>query len=327
MFLDWWLGTARVQPQLLLVGTGLDLIRQGLSRNGHKCHSWSWFPEYTQQSLECPNIKNISGAVIRMPYEKDRLKLAIEMVAARLPEGAPLWVFGSNDEGIKSIAQLGAPYFAKGKTVETRRHARIVMFSRKTEGQPRQMLSNYTLSTCLEYQGQKVDWASFPGTFAKGKLDAGSRLLLDSMCNLKKRKRMLDYGCGTGILCGLSDLAEEIHALDRDLLALEATKINVPKATIHWSDRWLTDSTATFDIIVSNPPIHNGKVEDHGIVKLLLSKAMEHLTTNGELWMVVQHRVPVGQFLRYLPLQGEVSRQDRVFKVWRIHRSQAGVSS
>lgn len=327
MFLDWWLDTPRAQQQILLVGTKLNLVIERLSRDGHQVHPWSWFPEPTPQLLECPNIENLDGAIIRMPPEKDRLKLAMEMVAARLPAGAPLWVFGSNDEGIKSIAKLGAPYFAKGETVETRRHARIVLFSRRPEGQPRKMISDYKLSTYLEYEGKKVDWAFFPGTFAKGKLDSGSRLLLDSMRNLTKRKRMLDYGCGTGILCGLSDLAEETHALDRDLLALEATKINVPQATLHWSDEWLTDSTATFDIIVSNPPIHNGKVEDHTIVKLLLSKAREHLTADGALWMVVQHRVPVKQFLMNLPLQGEISQQDRIYKVWRIHPSQTGASS
>lgn len=327
MFLDWWVDTPSFQQQILLIGTGLDQVRQALSRQGHQCHSWSWFPEYTQQLIECPNIENLNGAVIRMPPEKDRLKLAMEMVAARLPEGTPLWVFGSNDEGVKSIAKLGPPYFTKGETVETRRHARIVQFLRKTEGQPRKTLSNYKLSTRLEYQGGKVDWISFPGTFAKGKLDVGSRLLLDSIRNLKKRKRLLDYGCGTGILCGLSDLAEEIHALDRDLLALKATKINVPQASIHWSDQWLADSTVSFDIIVSNPPIHNGKVEDHSIVKLLLSKARTHLTTDGELWMVVQHRVPVGQLLRSMPLTGEINQQDRVYKVWRIYRAETGASS
>ena len=142
----------------------------------------------------------------------------------------------------------------------------------------------------------------------------------------RQGKRLLDLGCGTGILCGLSRLGTEVHALDRDYLSLEATRINVPNVTLHWSSRWIEDTEQAFDLMLSNPPIHDGKVEDHSVVAFLIQQALHCLAPNGELWMVVQHRVPVLNFVQSYPLDAEVIRQDRVYKIWRIQRRNKAVS-
>ena len=106
--------------------------------------------------------------------------------------------------------------------------------------------------------------------------------------------------------------------LDRDYIALEATRLNVPRAQLHWSSKWLDDLSLQFDLIISNPPIHDGKIEDHGMVEKLINDAQRSLTKNGELWMVVQHRVPVVNMLRGLFQNYEIRGQNSVFKVWRV---------
>jgi len=320
MFMDWWRTKNVEANQVLLVGTGIKCIWDNLHQINHDTQWWSWFPEGITEQISFPDDRYFDAAIIRIPPEKERLKLATEVVASRLKPGGKLWLFGSNDEGIRSVQKLGAPFFEKGITLETRKHARIVGFKRVESRKPRASLSQFSLPANIQHGDTSRAWTYFPGTFAKGKLDIGSRLLLESIRDLSPKKRVLDLGCGTGILCGLSNLGTDVHALDRDYLSLEATRLNVPTATLHWSDKWLDDATQTFDLMLSNPPIHDGKVEDHSVVVFLIEQAHNCLSPSGQLWMVVQHRVPVNSFIRAYPLEAEVMQQNRVYKVWRIRR-------
>ena len=288
MFLDWWRLSGVEAQSVLLVGTGIKPVWEYLTQSDRDTQWWSWFPENIVEQINFPDERFFESAIIRIPPEKARLKLAMEVVASRLKPGGTLWLFGSNDEGIRSVQKLGAPFFEKGVTLEARKHARVVGFQRLESGEPRASLSEYALSASIHYGDTSHDWHYFPGTFAKGKLDIGSRLLLEAVHELSPGQRLLDLGCGTGILCGLSRLGTDVHALDRDYLSLEATRINVPNVTLHWSNRWLKDTAQAFDLILSNPPIHDGKVEDHSVVAFLIEQAVNCLASNGELWMVVQ---------------------------------------
>ena len=320
MFLDYWLeAPSEVDGAILLVGTGLQDIQDAAQAHGRSTTWWSWFPEGTADNVQFPPNATYAEAVIRIPPEKARLRLCIEVVAARLSPGATLWLFGSNDEGIRSVQALGAPFFERGVTVSARKHARVVGFTRLTGGTPRVALEAFRQSSDLTLTDQVHQWHHFPGTFAKGRLDHGSKLLLDAFKPDIKPKRVLDFGCGTGVLMGLSSVltGSRLHGLDRDQLALEATRINVPQAQCHWSNRWLEDTTVQFDIIISNPPIHDGKIEDHTIVLKLIEDAQRYLVPNGELWMVIQHRVPVARLISAYFEQFDIISQNSVFKVWR----------
>ena len=119
-----------------------------------------------------------------------------------------------------------------------------MVFDRTDTGTPRRHLSEYKGITRLETNGRASDWVHFPGTFAKGKLDVGSQLLTETLSPTNEPQSVLDYGCGTGVLLGFTHLAElgEVHALDRDYFALEATKDNLPNAVTHWCDHLSFDS-------------------------------------------------------------------------------------
>ena len=233
MFLDWWRRSRVDAERILLVGTNLNLLAKQLEDEKRVVQWWSWFPEDIEDPVSFPTNEQVDAAIIRIPPEKDRLKLVIEVVASRLKPGGAMWLFGANDEGIKSVSRLGPPFFSKGITLDTRRHARVVGFDRLSEGNPRHQLTEFALSANLCFGESTTEWVYFPGTFAKGKLDTGSRLLLEAVAHLPQVARLLDLGCGTGILSGFSQLGREMHALDRDALALAATKINVPHAHLH----------------------------------------------------------------------------------------------
>ncbi|CAD7941550.1 unnamed protein product [Amoebophrya sp. A25] len=100
--------------------------------------------------------------------------------------------------------------------------------------------------------------------------------------------------------------------LDNDVLALVAARKNVPDARhLFLSDGWSTilarDPTTdklSYDLIVSNPPVHRGHADSFTVVETLLRGAFcgshPKLSERGELWLVAQSHIPVTHILHHI---------------------------
>jgi 16S rRNA (guanine1207-N2)-methyltransferase len=132
------------------------------------------------------------------------------------------------------------------------------------------------------------------GVFSKREVDFGSRLLIESFEMPKTEGLLLDVGCGYGPI-GLS-LAKYyqdrmIHMVDVNGRAIELAKENaelnrIQNVKVYESDCLLNVKEKTFAAILTNPPIRAGKKTVHDIFE----QSFEHLTTQGELWVVIQKK-------------------------------------
>jgi 16S rRNA (guanine1207-N2)-methyltransferase len=185
----------------------------------------------------------------------------------------------------------------------------------------------------MELDGKPRPWVSFPGLFAGGSLDPGTALLLDALPTIRSGSRVLDFGCGTGVIAaavmGRSPEAV-VDLLDADALAVEAAARNVPEAAgflVGWS---LAGASGPYDWIVSNPPFHEGKGETMRVLEDLAAAAPAHLTARGRLILVTQRRLPVGRLLEEQFRRVEVRAETSVFRVWAAggcHPARPGGSS
>jgi len=124
-----------------------------------------------------------------------------------------------------------------------------------------------------------------PGIFAKGKLDAGTRLLLESL-ELPSSGRVLDLACGNGVI-GIfialvrSDLI--VYMSDVDRRALELAKQNAKinnvddRVVIIYSDKYSGVPKHYFNAIYSNPPLSAG----WGVLGDMICGGTEHLLPGG----------------------------------------------
>ena len=85
--------------------------------------------------------------------------------------------------------------------------------------------------------------------------------------------------------------------LDVDAVALAAARENVPGARLIPSDGFDALEHERYDLIVSNPPFHEGKVETGRVVERLVRGAPDHLETDGSLVLVTQRRLPLAALL------------------------------
>lgn len=167
----------------------------------------------------------------------------------------------------------------------------------------------------------EIPWVSYPGTFARGGVDAGTRLLLDHLPDVQAGQRVLDFAAGTGVLA-----AAVVHAapgtavtlVEPDAPARLAATANVPAAAFASVGSWY--SGGPWERIVSNPPYHVGKEETLEIIEDLIRRAPGALAPGGELRIVVQRRLPVEVMLLEAFEEVEVVADRGPHRVWRAAR-------
>src|SRR5262249_60247680 len=91
--------------------------------------------------------------------------------------------------------------------------------------------------------------------------------------------RVLDYGCGSGLI-GAAALCQSraivLHALDSDSVALQAARQNLPSAHCVLGTSLGEVGATRYDAILSNPPLRQGMADDHTLLEHLIAEAPAH---------------------------------------------------
>ena len=145
---------------------------------------------------------------------------------------------------------------------------------------------------------------SYPGVFAHGRVDAGTALLLEILNGISLQGEVLDFGCGAGLVgaCMAADNEQaRVTLVDNNALALLACEDTLAANKLHCAilaSDGLAEVTTTFDVIVSNPPIHAGVKTDSRLSIRLLESVHDHLNPGGMLLMVANVHLPYENWLR-----------------------------
>jgi 16S rRNA (guanine1207-N2)-methyltransferase len=244
-----------------------------------------------------PEGDGYDAALIRLPKAKDALDLALHAAAGKVLPGGLIAVFGANDEGIRSAAQRLDAVTDDVATAAAKHHSRVLAGRRKaTIDGLKPSLSDWKRIGSITIAGLPRPWISYPGTFAKGGLDEGTAWLIEHLPTPRVGSRVLDFAAGTGVLaaavsCRATGL--DIDMIEADALALTAAADNVPGARGLLGAGLSAAGDARYDLIVSNPPIHDGIVESRQVLERLIAEAPRHLRPGGRLVLVVQRRVAV----------------------------------
>ncbi|HZD03366.1 MAG TPA: methyltransferase, partial [Longimicrobiales bacterium] len=137
---------------------------------------------------------------LRLPRAKDELEMLVHAAAALLGPDGRLLVYGANDEGAGSAGRRIGTLFRTVRTVATGGRCRLILARRPDRAPIRGRLEDW----CEPFDPGAGElpgrWASFPGVFAHGRLDGGTALLMERLPDVENGARVLDFGCGHGIL-------------------------------------------------------------------------------------------------------------------------------
>ncbi len=157
-------------------------------------------------------------------------------------------------------------------------------------------------SISFRFFGVIENFISDNGVFSKETLDYGSRALLETITKIDITGKVLDMGCGIGVIGILlkkykSDI--DLTMIDVNERAVELTKINSQNYKqdnkVVLSDGF-TALNDKFDCIVSNPPIRIGKEKLYS----LFVQAYEHLSESGTMYLVIRKQQGAKSAMNYL---------------------------
>ncbi|MGO9502329.1 MAG: class I SAM-dependent methyltransferase [Streptosporangiaceae bacterium] len=158
----------------------------------------------------------------------------------------------------------------------------------------------------LVVAGTQLELETDSGVFSPARLDAGTRLLLDTAPEPPAAGDLLDLGCGYGPLAlALAARAPgaRVWAVDVNQRALELCARNAARAGLG-NVRCATPQDAVlaggFQLIWSNPPIRIGKQALHELLDLWLPR----LAPGAHGYLVVQRNLGSDSLHRWLTERG-----------------------
>lgn len=267
-----------------------------------------------------PPAGPFDGALVRLPKAADEQEMTAHAVLSVLKPGNRLILYGGNDEGIRSAARMLETVAQSAMdTLATRGHGRVLAATRQADIMLKDKLADWRIVAQMEIAGVVRPWINYPGTFAAGRLDEGTALLLSALPSLPTGARVLDYGCGSGVISAAMLAAGPgitVDMLDIDTVALAAASENVPEGRTIAGTR-VTDAGHGYGAIVSNPPLHQTIAQDHAMLEQLIADAPVRLAPGGILQMVVQRRIPLDRLLGKHFRHAEVVAENGRYRVWR----------
>jgi 16S rRNA (guanine1207-N2)-methyltransferase len=247
--------------------------------------------------------------------------------AHMLPDRGELWLAGHSREGIKSCVGPMESQVGPVTTVRTKHHCRVLVARRGGEPTPAPLLQDHEsrFSWGLE-DGPNLELATFPGTFAHGRVDHGARFMLGVLEGQPSLGRVLDLGAGAGILGGALALwhpAARVDLVDSSAAAVASAermvalngfgeaRVCVHLSTVEEAPRF------KYDLVVTNPPFHEGRHQNRTLIDGFADSARARLSPSGTLLLVANRHLGYAEALKSRFVDVSVAREDTRYRVWR----------
>lgn len=220
------------------------------------------------------------------PKNKLQALFHVNHLISILPYNSQIFIVGENKSGIKSSIHLFKKWITL-KKVDAARKSTLITGILK-----RQFKFNL-LNFFKTYIWNNILIKILPGVFGYNGIDEGSILLMSTFKNTIKGK-ILDIGSGSGILSvyiakiSLNNIfLTLVDSNNEALLSSRKTlQFNDVQGKVIASDLY-SNINEKFNLIISNPPLHNDLIINQNITKKLIKKSIRYLCPEGELRIVV----------------------------------------
>lgn len=264
---------------------------------------------------EAADVADCDTFIYYWPKNKPEAQFQLMNILSLLPVGTDVFVVGENRSGVRSAEQMLAEYCPLNKIDSARRCG---LYHGRLEKQPTFDANAYW----GEYTHDALTIKTLPGVFSRDGLDVGSQLLLSTLTPHTKGK-VLDVGCGAGVLA--VSLASHSPKVRLTLCDVGAAAVEASKATLAANgiegeviaSNVFSEINGRFDMIISNPPFHDGLQTSLDAAQTLIRGAVRHLNSGGELRIVANAFLPYPKVLDETFGFHEVIAQTGRFKVYR----------
>lgn len=176
----------------------------------------------------------------------------------------------------------------------------------------------------INYNNKEIKLYTDNGVFSKEHFDYGSKLLVNNFLKEEKSGRVLDLGCGYGIIGIILSQNKNLYIDMVDInnnavnLTNENLKLNNIENATSFVSNIYSEITNKYDYIITNPPIRAGKE----IIRTFLFDAQNHISENGEIWFVMRKDHGVKSMMKELEkdYKIEVVDKDKGFYIVKLKK-------
>ena len=262
---------------------------------------------------------------------KDANDLLLATAASVVAPAGRVFLVGENAAGIKPYAARLEERVGPLESSDAARHC-VLYEARASEARPAVQLDAWEQHFRVPVGRGALDVVSLPGVFSHGRLDEGTAFLLPHLPS-DIAGRALDFGCGSGVIgAAIASLNPgcAVSLVDSNAFALRSAERTfsangLAAQVIRPVDGIDSLGTETFDLIVSNPPFHQGIGTDYTVVARFLQACEQRLTDGGLLLMVANRFLP---YERMIPKALRMSNvaEDAKFKVLQGRKNRGGAA-
>ncbi|EAA3216136.1 16S rRNA (guanine(1207)-N(2))-methyltransferase RsmC [Salmonella enterica subsp. enterica] len=264
---------------------------------------------------QASDVADCDTLIYYWPKNKPEAQFQLMNILSLMPVGVDVFVVGENRSGVRSAEPMLADYTPLNKVDSARRCG---LYHGRLEKQPQFSLESWW----AEYSIDGLTIKTLPGVFSRDGLDVGSQLLLSTLTPHTKGK-VLDVGCGAGVLSAA--LASHSPKVRLTLCDVSAPAVEASRATLAanglegevFASNVFSEVKGRFDMIISNPPFHDGMQTSLDAAQTLIRGAVRHLNSGGELRIVANAFLPYPKILDETFGFHEVIAQTGRFKVYR----------
>ncbi|OOF79030.1 16S rRNA (guanine(1207)-N(2))-methyltransferase [Rodentibacter caecimuris] len=308
---------------VLLAGGIKDQFPQKLAQYCQSVQVWSGYFDYARsQSAVTFSIEFQGEADLIVYYwtkNKQEVQFQLMQLLANAQDGQEMLIIGENRCGVRSAEKILSPFGDIAK-IDSARRCSLYHFSLKKR-------PHFSLNTFWKtYQHPQLNGLtihSLPGVFSANELDVGTALLLSTL-NQSIKGKVLDLGCGAGVIGAMVkklNPKSNVTMTDIHAMALESARKTLSKNQLEgdvFASDVFSDVEGKFNLIISNPPFHDGIDTAYQAVKTLITQAKWHLNQGGELRIVANAFLPYPDLLQQHFGQFEVLAQTSKFKVYSV---------
>ena len=315
------------QKSLLFAGGINDDFPIQVAQQAHSVTTWSCYFNYVNRMQGKSAVH--FGVEFQLPqtdlivyyWTKNKAEVQFQLwqLLSQAPDEQQVLIIGENRSGVRSVEKMLAPYGDIAK-IDSARRCGLYHFCLKKR--PHFVLSDYWYSyENAALTGLKI-W-SLPGVFSAGELDMGSALLLSTL-NRPIRGKVLDMGCGAGVIgaaIAQQNPTTQIMMSDIHAMALASAQRTLQENQLNGqviASDVFSHVSEKFDLIISNPPFHDGIATAYQAVQQLIEGAKWHLTQGGELRLVANAFLPYPDLLDRYFGSHEVLAKTNKFKVYSV---------
>jgi 23S rRNA (guanine1835-N2)-methyltransferase len=242
--------------------------------------------------------------LVRVPKSLALLEDQLLRLAPAVHEGTVVVGTGMVKEIHTSTLRLFERILGPTRTSLAEKKARLIFCTPKPSPEPSPKPSQEQAASPWPYRYTLPDGigpvsgrtvVNHAGVFCADRLDIGTRFFLQHLPATKGMRRVVDLGCGNGVVgtaVALADPEAEVLFLDESFQAVASaeatyTANGVPgHAEFRVGDGLAGVPAGSVDLVLNNPPFHSHQTTTDATAWRMFTGAKRALRPGGELWVI-----------------------------------------